>query len=166
METIRKVRLGTSSLVKDTTQDLRLSQWEKAVQDQQRESQDSPMDRLRTCSFTEPPPHPHALPYYSLATFPPKIPRPHLQWHIEFSFLDKVTFSFNKTRWSPVNRGLKESSSAHTCENDDQEDVPSHLLHPETDTMECQRVKCQQRLRGTPVRVRLRPLNTVSQQGR
>lgn len=97
METIRKVRLGTSSLVKDTTQDLRLSQWEKAVQDQQRESQDSPMDRLRTCSFTEPPPHPHALPYYSLATFPPKIPRPRLQWHIEFSFLDKVTFSFNKT---------------------------------------------------------------------
>lgn len=55
------------------------------------------MYRLRTCCFTEPPPHPRAHPYSSPATFPPKIPWPRLQWHIEFSFLDKVTFSFNKT---------------------------------------------------------------------
>lgn len=41
--------------------------------------------------------HPHAHPYPIPTTSPPKIPWPHLQWHIEFSFLDKVTFSFNKT---------------------------------------------------------------------
>lgn len=43
------------------------------------------------------PSHSCAPHYSSPAPFPPKSPQPHLQWHIEFSFLDKVTFSFNKT---------------------------------------------------------------------